>query len=88
MNLPCRALDNLMYVAAANMCGPTGEQYFAGKSQICSPVGEVLTTCGVEEEAIRYAEIDLERIAKEREFNTVLTDRHPEDYHLILESMS
>lgn len=80
LNMACRALDNLMYVAAVNMTGPTGEQYFAGKSQLCSPTGEVLCTCGVDEERILYGEIDLKRIAKEREFNTVLIDRHPEDY--------
>ena len=37
----------------------------------------------VEEEGILYQEIDLERVAKEREFNTVLTDRHPEDYKIL-----
>lgn len=83
LNLACRALDNLMYVAAVNMIGPTGEQYFAGKSQLCSPIGEVLCTCGVDEERILYGEVDLSRIAKEREFNTVLIDRHPEDYNLL-----
>lgn len=83
LNLVCRALDNLMYVAAVNMTGPTGKQYFAGKSQLCSPIGEVLCTCGVDEEAILYGEIDLDRVRKERDFNTVLADRHPEDYSLL-----
>ena len=83
MNLACRALDNLMYVAAVNMTGPTGEQYFAGKSQLCSPIGEVLCTCGVKEENILLGEIDLDCVRKEREFNTVLEDRHPEDYFLL-----
>lgn len=83
LNLPCRAIDNLMYVAAVNMTGPTGEQYFAGKSQLCSPIGEVLCACGVEEERILCGEINLERVRKEREFNTVLEDRHPEDYLLL-----
>ena len=80
INMSCRALDNLMYVAAVNMVGPTGEQFFAGKSQICNPIGERSATCGVEEEAILYGFVDLARVAREREFNTVLIDRHPEDY--------
>ncbi len=80
LNLACRALDDLVYVAAVNRCGPSGEELFAGKSQIISPVGEVLDTCGISEEAILYGTIDLGRVAKEREFNTVLIDRHPEDY--------
>lgn len=85
LNLACRALDNLVYVAAVNRTGPSGEEVFAGKSQVCSPIGEVLCTCGVEEEAILYAQIDLERVEKERAFNTVLIDRHPEDYTAISE---
>ncbi len=85
INLCCRALDNLLYVAAVNMTGPTGEQYFAGKSQICDPLGVRTHAMGVEEEGILYGTIDLARIAKERAFNTVLTDRHPEDYAAIAE---
>lgn len=80
LNLACRALDNLLYVAAVNRTGSSGEEIFAGKSQVCSPIGEVIGSCGVEEEAILYADIDIARVAKERDFNTVLIDRHPEDY--------
>lgn len=80
IDLASNALDNLVYMAAVNRCGPSGEEIFAGKSQLRSPLGELLCTCGVEEEAILYGEVDLSRVAKERAFNTVLTDRHPEDY--------
>ena len=85
LNLACRALDNLVYVAAVNRCGASGEEIFAGKSQIVDPVGRVLQSFGVEEEGILYGEIDLGQIEKERDFNTVLIDRHPEDYAGILE---
>lgn len=85
INLSCRALDNLCYIAAVNMCGETGDEIFAGKSQVVSPLGVRLVTCGVKEERILYHEIDLTRISKERDFNTVLIDRHPEDYGLIME---
>lgn len=80
LNIACRALDNLVYVAAVNRCGRSGEELFAGKSQLCSPIGEVLCACSVEEERILYGMIDLNRIKEERAFNTVLSDRHPEDY--------
>ncbi|MCB6611584.1 nitrilase-related carbon-nitrogen hydrolase [[Clostridium] symbiosum] len=83
LNLACRALDNLFYVAAVNRCGQSGEEIFAGKSQVISPVGEVLAAFGVEEEGILYQEIDLDRVGRERDFNTVLTDRHPEDYKVL-----
>lgn len=87
LSLRSRALDNLMYVAAVNMTGPTGNEFFAGKSQLCSPIGECLCECGVDEERILYGEIDLNRIAREREFNTVLTDRHPEDYTILCQAV-
>ncbi|MCL1994070.1 MAG: carbon-nitrogen hydrolase family protein [Spirochaetes bacterium] len=86
INLACRALDNLFYVAAVNMCGKTsgGEQYFAGKSQVRNPTGELAASCGIDEEAIVYATIDLSRLKGDRAFNTVLEDRHPEDYAPVL----
>lgn len=80
INLSCRALDNLLYIAAVNQCGATGKEIFAGKTQVRNPIGELLSTCNVEEEKILYQQIDLSRIKKDREFNTVLIDRHPEDY--------
>lgn len=83
INLTCRALDNLVYVAAVNRCGCSGMEIFAGKSQLCSPIGEVLCTCGIEEERILYGMIDLKRVTSERNFNTVLKDRHPEDYRML-----
>ena len=55
------------------------------RGQIVDPVGRVLQSFGVEEEGILYGEIDLGQIEKERDFNTVLIDRHPEDYAGILE---
>ncbi|MCF0173658.1 MAG: carbon-nitrogen hydrolase family protein [Bacteroidales bacterium] len=80
LNLACRALDNLVYVAAVNRTGPSGSEIFAGKSQLCSPIGEVLNSLGVTEEGILYGTVDIARVEKEREFNTVLSDRHTEDY--------
>ena len=86
LNLACRALDNLVYVAAVNRCGVCGDEIFAGKSQVVNPIGTVLAECGVEEERILYQEIDLSVLPKERAFNTVMQDRHPEDYGILLRS--
>lgn len=80
LNLACRALDNLVYVAAVNRCGQSGDEIFAGKSQFVDPVGRVIKSFGVYEEGILCHDIDLDQVAREREFNTVLKDRHPEDY--------
>lgn len=82
LNIQCRAIDNLCYVAAVNQCGCTGDgsETYAGKSQIINPVGQVQAMAGIEEEIILYGNIDIDRIGTERVFNTVLSDRHPEDY--------
>lgn len=50
IDLASCALDNLVYVAAVNRCGPSGEEIFAGKSQLRSPLGVSLCACGVEDE--------------------------------------
>lgn len=78
----CRALDNLVFVAHVNRVGKTckGEVDFAGVSQIYNPIGQLIAKLGSYEEAILYADIDLSRLKEDRAFNTVLTDRHPEDY--------
>ena len=55
LNLACRALDNLVYIAAINRCGLSGDEIFAGKSQLVNPLGERLDSCGVQEEAILYS---------------------------------
>lgn len=84
MNLSCRALDNLVYVAAVNRCGPSDDEIFAGKSQVIDPTGKVLSAFGVEEEGVLFQEINLAQVKQEREFNTVLSDRYPEDYRELL----
>lgn len=84
IDLSSRALDNLVYVAGINMTGPANRQEaFAGKSQLCGPTGEKLCECGNSEETVLYGWIDLPRILKERQENTVLFDRHPLDYRRI-----
>lgn len=84
LNLSCRALDNLVYVAAVNRCGPSDDEIFAGKSQVIDPTGKVLSAFGVEEEGVLFQEINLAQVKQEREFNTVLSDRYPEDYRELL----
>lgn len=83
LNLSCRALDDLVYVAGINRIGPANEtEEFAGKSQLCSPTGEKLCHCGAED-TIVYADVDLRCVEEERKSNTVLADRHPLDYRRI-----
>lgn len=85
INVGCRALDNLAFVAAVNMTGVTGADCFLGRSQLCGPDGSKLCECGKDEETILYGQIDLNRIREEQSRNTVLADRHPGDYRLLCE---
>jgi len=69
-----RAIENQIYVIAANRCGTTSDTSFAGHSMIVSPDGEVLCQAGTEEES---AGIDLDPgLVKEvrSRFNTVLPE--------------
>lgn len=79
----CRAMDSLLWVAAVNMAGPTGDFRFSGGSQICDPFGDLQCRFGIEEEKILYGEIDLSRIEEVRACNATMEDRHPEDYGVI-----
>ena len=90
INLQCRAIDNLVYVAAVNACGCTGDgsEMFAGKSQVINPIGQVQKMAGVEEETVLYQDIYPQRVAEERKSNPLLQDRYPEDYGDILSSFT
>lgn len=83
LNVQCRALDNLVYMAACNRTGSSGEEAFAGKSQFVSPIGAVIDSCGVNEEGILYGELAPATVYDERKLNTVWEDRHTEDYELL-----
>ena len=75
LDLSCRALDNLVYVAAPNLTGPCGEDgAFAGLSRIIEPTGDILAGLDETEEGIAYSNIDLRQLKKERSDNTVLDD--------------
>ncbi len=76
LNIACRALDNLVYIAAVNRPEGNGAP-FAGRSKVCDPVGTVISQCGDSGEEILYAQIDLQRIGLERASNTVLDDLRP-----------
>lgn len=75
-----RALDNTLFVALLNRVGALPNSPFCGGTQVVGPTGKVLEQCSSDEEEILYQVIDLNEVIKTREDNTVLFDRHPEDY--------
>jgi predicted amidohydrolase len=65
--LRARAIENTVYLAAADQCGKAG----AGNSMIVDPMGVVLASVG-EEEGLGVATLDAERMARVREKNPAL----------------
>lgn len=84
MNVGCRAMDDLVYVAAVSQTGRAAQEDFLGRSQIIDPKG-IRLCLGEDREEILYGDIDLDRVTAARTENTVLTDRHPLEYRRICE---
>jgi predicted amidohydrolase len=68
--LRARAIENTVYLAAADQCGKAG----AGNSMIVDPMGVVLASVG-EEEGLGTATLDPERIARVRAKNPAISLR-------------
>lgn len=80
--LKARAIENQLFVIAANRCGKQGMVRFCGNSMIINPWGKVISEAGEKEETIT-AEIDLSLVAKYREEMPALKDRRPPVYQII-----
>jgi predicted amidohydrolase len=65
--LRARAIENTVYLAAADQCGSSG----AGNSMIVDPMGVVLASLG-EEDGLATATLDPSRIARVREKNPAI----------------
>ena len=82
-----RALENNIYYMAVNRVGTERGFRFIGHSKICGPDGGVMDEASHEEEAILYAEIDLDRARQKRLVRVPdkheihrFADRRPEMY--------
>ena len=77
--LKARAIENQLFLIAANRCGKHGMVRFCGNSMIVNPGGEVISEAGEGEETIT-AEIDLNLVTRYREEMPALKDRRPGVY--------
>ncbi|PLX83252.1 MAG: carbon-nitrogen family hydrolase [Desulfuromonas sp.] len=77
--LRARAIENQVFVAAANCCGVQGKLDFFGMSLLISPRGEVLAEAG-ETDAELSAQFDFEEMANYRFQIPCFKDRRPEIY--------
>ncbi|HEV3004259.1 MAG TPA: carbon-nitrogen hydrolase family protein [Pirellulales bacterium] len=90
--IAARAMENNVYYLAVNRVGTERGFRFIGKSKVCDPAGRVLAEAQHEDEAILYAEIDLERARRKRVIRVPglheidrFADRRPEMYGKIVE---
>ncbi len=83
-HLISRAVENAVYMAAANRVGEEATLEFAGDSMLVGPLGELYT--GVEEpvEGYAVATIDLDRVRQVREERQLIQFREPMAYRSIV----
>ena len=77
--LRARAIENQLFIAAANCCGVQGKFDFFGHSQLISPLGNLLAFAG-EEETDLIAEFDFAEMAQYRKQIDTLGDRRADIY--------
>jgi predicted amidohydrolase len=77
--LRARAIENQLFVVAANCCGVTGKLDFFGMSMIIDPKGVVMAEGGYEPAEL-VADLDFEDMQKWREQIPCFRDRKPEFY--------
>jgi predicted amidohydrolase len=77
--LRARAIENQLFVVAANCCGVTGKLDFFGSSLIIGPKGELLAEGGYEPAEL-VATLDFAEMQAWREQISCFKDRKPEFY--------
>lgn len=77
--LRARAIENQLFVVAANCCGLVGKLDFFGMSMIIDPKGELLAEAGSSPESIT-AQLDFAAMYAWREQIPCFSDRRPECY--------
>jgi len=77
--LQARAIENQLFVAATNCCGPQGRLDFFGMSLLIAPRGEILAEGGYQDTELT-ATFDFQELADYRRQIDCYRDRRPEIY--------
>ena len=84
VNIACRAIDNVVFVAAVNRIGPANDKReFLGRSAVIDPKGYVVSGKVDEKERLIFSEIDLDDVRECRFNNSVLLDRNLNEYYIL-----
>ena len=79
-----RALENALYVAAANRIGEEYSYRFLGDSMVVGPRGEVYASIDEEIEGYAVATVDLDAVRRTREDLQLIQCRSPQSYRPIV----
>ena len=74
------AFQNGYFTALCNRVGEEESLTFAGESFVCAPNGEVIARAPAGEDAILFADIDLDKVDRSHARRLFLRDRRPELY--------
>lgn len=84
VNVPARALENTVFVAAVNRYGMEDDLVMPGHTKVCDPRGHVVTQLAEEAEGVLHVEVDLGAVSDFRQRSPYLRDRRPDLYDLVL----
>jgi predicted amidohydrolase len=90
--LRARAIENVVYVAAANRVGKdrggAPDTVYYGESLVISPRGDILAQASPTDEDLVWADVDLELLQRQRRTWLFLADRRPDLYGAMGSPMS
>lgn len=81
LNLPQRALENILFTVGVNRVGFEDDLHLFGKGMVCNPRGHVIANLPQDKELVEVVTIDLDDIDKYRTEISYLRDRKPEIYN-------
>ena len=85
--LRARAVENVMFVAAANRVGKdrggAPEAFYFGESLIVDPRGEIIAHASASDEDLVVAELDIACLEDQRSIWRLFEDRRPDGYQAI-----
>lgn len=84
INVPARALENTVFLAAVNRYGVEDSLVMPGHTKVCNPRGHVVAELEEEAEGVLHVEINLDDIVEWRQKSPYLRDRRPDLYDLVL----
>lgn len=85
LNIPQRALENILFTVGVNRVGMEDDLHLFGKSRVCNPRGTIISELPMDKEVVEVVSIDLDDINKFRTEISYLRDRKPQIYGKICE---